>query len=94
MNPASRDATIDVTLMFEDSDPRSPEALRDVVVGAGLRREIGLDRWTSGDAAWALIQSDAPVVTERTALDRESGDPAAVMGVPLRPAVMGVPVRR
>jgi hypothetical protein len=84
MNPGSRDATVDVTLMFENADPRSPEELQDVVVGAGLRREIGLDRWTSGEAAWALIVSDAPVVTERTALDREAGDPAAVMGVPVR----------
>lgn len=84
MNPGSRDATVDVTLMFEDADPRSPEALQDVVVGAGLRREIALDRWTNGRAAWALIDSDAPVVTERTALDRDAGDPAAVMGVPVR----------
>ena len=84
MNPGSRDAKLDVTLMFENADPRSPGALQDVVVGAGLRREIGLDRWTSGKAAWALIDSDAPVVTERTAVDRDAGDPAAVMGVPVR----------
>ncbi|MDQ5816658.1 MAG: DUF5719 family protein [Actinomycetota bacterium] len=84
MNPASEDAILDVTLMFEDSQPKAPAALQELVLGAGLRREINLDRWTTGRAAWAVITSEAPIVAERSAFDRGANDPADVMGTPVR----------
>ncbi len=84
MNPGSKDAALDVTLMFEDSEPKAPAALQELVLGAGLRRTLSLDDWTAGRAAWAVITSDTPIVAERSAFDRDAGDPADLMGTPVR----------
>jgi hypothetical protein len=86
MNPSSQTAHVSMTLLYEHGAPRRPAALQRIAIPAGLRREIALDRWTTGQVSYVRIRSASPIVAERVAFSGAAGDLADVAGVPLRPS--------
>ena len=83
LNPTARDGRVDVLLRSERGR-RRPESLQGLKIGAGLRREVALSRWTSsGPPVIALLSSDVSVVAERYARSRRVPDWADIQGFPL-----------
>jgi hypothetical protein len=82
MNPTAADAVF--TIAFRSTQgSENFEALRRRV-GAGLRVEVPITRWTSRGATAAVVTSDAALVAERSSF-APGGDVADQMGVPIRP---------
>jgi len=83
LNPTARDGRVDVLLRSEKAF-RAPEPLQGLKIGAGLRLEVPLSRWTSsGPPVVALVSSNVAVVAERSARSRRAPDWADVLGFPL-----------
>ena len=85
LNPTAEDGRVDVVLRSERGT-RRPPSLRGLKVGAGLRLEVPLSRWTSsGPPVVALVSSNVALVAERYAHSRRVPDWADVQGFPLPP---------
>jgi hypothetical protein len=83
LNPTARDGRVDVLLRGDDQ-VRRPQSLQGLEIGAGLRLEIPLQRWTSGvDPIVAVVTADVAVVAERYAKADRLHDRADVAGLPL-----------
>jgi hypothetical protein len=83
LNPTASDGRVDVVLRSEQG-VRRPRALQGLKIGAGLRLEVALQRWTSGaDPVIVLVLADVGVVAERYARSAEVPDRADVAGWPL-----------
>ncbi|MDQ3661050.1 MAG: DUF5719 family protein [Actinomycetota bacterium] len=83
LNPTARDGRVDVFLRGERGVSR-PASLQGLKIGAGLRLEVPLSRWTSSSPpVVALLASDVELVAERYAHSRRVPDWADVMGFPL-----------
>jgi hypothetical protein len=83
LNPTARDGRVDVFLRSEQG-VREPASLQGLKIGAGLRLEVPLSRWTSsGPPRVALVSSDVALVAERFAYSRHAPDWADVQGFPL-----------
>jgi len=83
LNPTARDGRVNVLLRSERG-VRQPASLQGLRIGAGLRLEVPLTRWTSsGPPVVALVSSDVALVAERYAHSRRSPDWADVQGFPL-----------
>jgi len=83
LNPTARDGRVDV-LLRRTRGFRQPASLQGLKIGAGLRLEVPLNRWTSGGTpVVALVSSDVAVVAERFARSRRLPDWADIQGFPL-----------
>lgn len=83
LNPTARDGRVDVLLRSEQGAGQ-PASLQGLRIGAGLRLEVPLSRWTSsGPPVVALVASDVAMVAERYAYSRRVHDWADVQGFPL-----------
>jgi hypothetical protein len=83
LNPTAGDGRVDVVLRSERGI-RRPSSLRGLKIGAGLRLEVPLSRWTSsGPPVVALVSSNVALVAERYAHSRRVPDWADIQGFPL-----------
>ena len=85
MNPGTNAVHVDVSLLDEKGSPLRPKDLRGLRIPAGLRRRIPIDRWTGDGNYVAVVSATDRVVAERFSYSDRNGDPAATMGVPVRP---------
>jgi len=80
LNPGGEAASVSIELWFSDREPLRAASLQDLEVGAGTRTRVQLQKLTQGQPVVAVVASDVPIVTGRTA--STSSDVATVMGLP------------
>ena len=81
----NQDVRVDVSLLGEKGPARRPKDLQGIRIEPGLRRRIPIDSWTGDGSYVAVVSSTDRVVAERFSYSSRNGDPAATMGVPIRP---------
>lgn len=80
LNPDAEDAQVTIRLLRVGRPPIEVHGPGGVTVGAGSRFKIPLVERTKGKPMVAIIESDRPIVVERTSYSGARGDFSALMG--------------
>jgi hypothetical protein len=80
INTSAEGVRLSITLLRVDQPPLRPPALTGIEVAGGLRKGIGIESFTGGAPAVAIVEADGEIVVERLSM---GADAAALMGFPI-----------